>query len=55
MRHCRAEEDGRVVHVDLEPVHIALVQVVDLESFMDLAEAEKTSANICKLMSHTWA
>ena len=46
MRHCCAEEDGRVVHIDLEPVHIALVQVVDLESFMDLAEVENESKGL---------
>ena len=29
--HGRAEEDGRFVHIDLETVYVALVQVVYLE------------------------
>ena len=47
VRHGGAEEDGRVVHIDLEPIHIALIQVVDLERkveyFMDLANTSESN------------
>ena len=31
VRHSRAQEDGRVIHIDLETVYVALVQVVYLK------------------------
>ena len=41
VRHGRTEEDGRVVHVDLETVYVALVQVVYLG---------QRSVTLCKIL-----
>ena len=41
MGHGRAQKDGGVVHIDLETVYVALVQVVDLE---------QRSVTLCKIL-----
>ena len=42
VRHGRTQEDGRVVHIDLETIYVALIQVVYLE---------QRSVTLCKFVS----